>query len=452
MQGKLLLLSLILVVVSQTASGQSRRERDQWKYWCEVVKHGYVKVTPTTPICVVPPDASAPPNSTGPDPAEVERERIRNEKIKKAAEADRNGTAAANRGDWETAIGFYLDALANAPDDKTIREHLLRAQTALADERSAQEMAALRQRIEAALAAAEMEAFRQRMEVDVAAQAVKTLNDGFGSQAGGVPVSGSTPKLLRTPSGPSRRYSFSGQPIFDSTPTGKVLIYSKARVEAVDRELRQAQRALRNLIAQNSQSETLRLEWLKQHEEANIAAEDLAINLVLDLADEFLGDQLKYSNAEQGKFLNNLLSRTESKEVGLHTIYGSFLNHIDTLKERKRWIRSAKKNNDLQAKIREFSLDNVDLNWRKIAFWQKTAEDVHDVISSFEKGDEALGPYKNLIDTAYLMFKQAAALEVMAVTENNQKAILTASNSLQQHVRALVAEKQALQKAKRPLK
>src|SRR5688500_7319980 len=171
--------AVLLVAFPLCSLAQSSREIRQWTDWCKSIG-GYVRVTQSNPICV--PPASTPtlsPSPEEPDPEAEERERLRKEKEQKAAEADQNGMRAANRGAWEDAIGFFLEALRHAPDSQTIRTHLLQARTALADARSAQEMAVIRQRIEDALAAAEIESFRQKMEVEAAVQQVKTLNESF---------------------------------------------------------------------------------------------------------------------------------------------------------------------------------------------------------------------------------------------------------------------------------
>lgn len=428
----------VLIAFPLCSSAQSSREIRQWTDWCRSIG-GYVRVTQSNPICI--PPASTPTLSSspeGPDPQVEERERLRKEKEQKAADADQNGMQAANRGNWEEAINFFLTALSFAPDNQTIRTHLFQARTALSDTRSAQEMAAVRQRIEGALAAADIQALRQNVEVEFAVQQVKTLNESFADQNTKTEKIGSnnTPRIAinRHEAGPKRLYPFSRQPISAHSPAGEVLESNQAKIKALDLQILNAQKALRDLIKLNLRSEEERLEWTKQSEEATIAAEDLSINLVLDLVDAHLDHQIKANNKERSELLTKIFSRTESREVGVHTIYGMFLNQLDRLNYRKDIVYRVKRQNDLKSKIRNFSMEDKNSPWEKF----------YDLVTENEKIDELAGPYKDLVDAAYTIYKQAASLEVLAITLNNQEKTYQASERLRLHILKLIAQKKKL--------
>lgn len=86
------------------------------------------------------------------------------ENQRKAESADQDGLNALNRGDWGAAINRFMEALELAPDNNTIRSHLHRAEQGLSDAKSAQDMAALHQRILDAIYAADTKLRRKRFE------------------------------------------------------------------------------------------------------------------------------------------------------------------------------------------------------------------------------------------------------------------------------------------------
>jgi len=99
-----------------------------------------------------------PPPSYAPPQADQE------EQTRKAADADKRGMDALDRGDFEEAVDRFIEALRFAPDSATIRAHLERANAAVADSGTARRIAALRQRIRDAIKIAEIEAARQSLE------------------------------------------------------------------------------------------------------------------------------------------------------------------------------------------------------------------------------------------------------------------------------------------------
>ncbi|HET8666374.1 MAG TPA: hypothetical protein VFM10_00240, partial [Terriglobales bacterium] len=89
----------------------------------------------------------------------------------------------AGRGNWQGAADHFIDALQFAPESTAIREHLNRANRELADTASAADIAALRARINDAIAASGIEALRQRRLDEVNAQRLAGMIADFRSHA-----------------------------------------------------------------------------------------------------------------------------------------------------------------------------------------------------------------------------------------------------------------------------
>jgi hypothetical protein len=110
---------------------------------------------------------------------EMERQRDEAARIRKADEADQQGLVASNRGDWDEAARWFVEALGFAPDSVEIRAHLDRVNLALADAGSATAILEMRRRIEDSIAAAKIEALRQKLEDDIAAQRLAAMSEEF---------------------------------------------------------------------------------------------------------------------------------------------------------------------------------------------------------------------------------------------------------------------------------
>jgi predicted amino acid-binding ACT domain protein len=219
-----------------------------------------------------------------------------------------------------------------------------------------------------------------------------------------------------------------------------VLAQSQTEIRDVDQKIRRAQFALRRLIESNTQSEEQRVEWVKVSEEATVEAQDLSLNLVLDLVDAHVDHLAKVRNEEGLDVLNHLMNRTpeSGRKNSLHAAYGMLLGRKQELERIKSEIRFASKSQDLRQKISTFSLNrDTKYSW----------ENLWDVVSQFKKVEEFSGPSKDLLDAAYTIYKQAASFENLSAIRANQEKTLQAAATLHKYIVRLEEQKRA---SKRP--
>jgi tetratricopeptide (TPR) repeat protein len=374
----------------------------------------------------------APP--PGPSPEEMARA----ERLRKASNAFKDGLLEMERSNWQTAIDKFNEALVHDPDNVEYKANLQRAKEALRRAQEAAASAGSRDRLKAAReqSASTDAAARLRMQRESLAQesAVAKLAD-FN-------------KTLEPGSVEPTKFGFSRTPVTPGSATAIALENNQARIAAVDRKIKDAQDALRRLMKLNTFSESERLEWVKQSESASIEAQDLAVNLVLDLVGARVGQWANINQHERREILDALTSRgtgsrdlalkrlfpqTTYRDRGLHTAFGALLNQKDYLEHLNDLVRLGSKSNDLRVKIRDYGKDK-----------RPIAEDVWDVMVRFEKVEELAGPAKDLVDSALVIIKQGVSIHMMAVTKRNQQNIYAASKKLSAHIEKLVAEKKQL--------
>jgi tetratricopeptide (TPR) repeat protein len=382
----------------------------------------------------------------GPSPEELSRrqeeqrrqlQRQREAERRQNAEAaDQKGLQAAARGDWREAMNRFIEALQFAPESSEIKEHLERANTALADVSTAAEILVLHQRVEDAITAANLNAVKEGMEDDLTAQRLTVMSESFRGQTAAdsrkavvVPVSAGTGKRL---------YPALKTPALPGTPPATVLAQAQPEILEVDKKIRRAQLALRRLIASNAQNEENRLEWVKVSEEATVEAQNLSVSLVLDLVDAHVDHLAKVRDEEGLDVLNHLLNRENGEGKSLHAAFGMLLGRKQELERIKSEIRFASKSNDLRQKISTFDLN------RDTEF---TRENLWDVVSQFKKVEEFSGPSKDLLDAAYTIYKQAASFENLSAIRANQEKTLQAAATLHKYIVRLEEQKRA---SKRP--
>jgi hypothetical protein len=360
---------------------------------------------------------------------ELQRQQEEAERKRKAGEADQKGLDAANRGEWKTAADWFMAALQFAPESAEIRAHLDRANTALADAGTAAEILALHQRVENALAAADLQAMQQKLEDEEAARRLNAMYDNLqhSGDAARKPVLVSID--VNTPLFPVllRRVPL-------NSPPAKVLQQYQPKIKDVDEEIHRAQEALRRLIESNSQSEDERLEWTKESEEATIDAQDLGVSLVIDLLGAHADHLAEVNGEERNEVLNHLLNRSQDngRQNSIHAAFGMLMNRKDELDRLQSEIRLAGKENDLRVKISEFSV-NKDTQFTTETFW--------DVITQFKKVEDLVGPSKDLLDSVYTIYRQAASFERLITIQSNQEKTLQASAALHRYIVRLEAQK-----------
>ena len=369
---------------------------------------------------------------------ELQRQREA-ERQRNAEAANQQGLEAAGRGDWLEAVNQFIEALRFAPVNPEIKAHLERAQNALADSSTAAQIHALNQRIEDAIAAANFEAVKDGVEDDLIAQRLALMSESFRGQTISVPSQ--EPVVVPVSAGARKRlYPALKRPVLPGTPPALVLAQSQPEIRDVDQKIRRAQLALRRLIESNTQSEEQRVEWVKVSEEATVEAQDLSLNLVLDLVDAHVDHLAKVRNEEGLDVLNHLLNRSPEggRKSSLHAAFGMLLGRKQELERIKSEIRFASKSNDLRQKISTFDL-NRDTKYSRENLW--------DVVSQFKKVEEFSGPSKDLLDAAYTIYKQAASFENLSAIRANQEKTLQAAATLHKYIVRLEEQKRA---SKRP--
>lgn len=384
--------------------------------------------------CMVACGISNPAPPPGPSPEEIARA----ERLQKASNAFKNGLLAMDRSDWNDAIAKFTEALTHDPENveykanlQRARESLKRAQEALADRQSRDKLRASRVKAENADAAAKLSSLRESISQDAVVQKLAEFNRSL------------EPKLAEP-----TKFGFSRTPVTPGSATAIALENNQAKIAAVDRQIKSAQDALRRLMRLNTFNETERLEWVKQSESASAEAQDLAVNLVLDLIGARVGQWTQVNQQERNRLLNVLTNRdsgsrdlaleqlfpqTKFRDRGLHTAFGALLNQKDYLENLNKLVRLASKENDLRMKIRDFKKDK-----------RPIAEDIWDVFVQFEKVEALAGPAKDLVDSVLVITKQAVSLRMLSVTKRNQQKTYLASQKLSAHIAKLVAEKQRL--------
>jgi hypothetical protein len=113
----------------------------------------------------------------------------------------------------------------------------------------------------------------------------------------------------------------------------------------------------------------------------------------------------------------------------------------EQLERRAEKLRLTGKLNDLSDKIEngDKPIDEKAQYAAWIANWQA----VWDTVSQSKKVEELTGPWADILDSAYTIYRQADSLDHLAQLENNDDKVLAAQASLQRLVRQLVLKKQA---------
>jgi hypothetical protein len=335
--------------------------------------------------------------------AEAERKRKQ-----QADEADQKGTEAATNGDWRQAEDWFSQAIGFAPDNPTIREHLDRATVQVADITSAENIVALTERTQDTLASAKIQATQEALEDNIAVERLNAVSSSL---------------II---------YPALGHPIPPDSPAAKVLEHSQEKIGQVDADIAQARAELLNLINSNTQSEEKRLQWIKVSEDMTIKAKDLVLSLSIDLIGAVVDELVQINHQERQEVLNHLLNRgPDGSGESIHAAYGMLVNQKDELKRIGQEVRLASKEADLKNKIRDFSMKDTVF----------TRDDKLDVISVIKKVDDLIGTPRDLLNAGYVIYKQAAAFENLAVIQADQEKTLVAAAELRDRIVTLEKKK-----------
>ncbi|HET8666779.1 MAG TPA: hypothetical protein VFM10_02295, partial [Terriglobales bacterium] len=220
------------------------------------------------------------------------------------------------------------------------------------------------------------------------------------------------------------------------SPAGRVLISKQEQIKRIDEQLQRTQESLRRLIKSNRLNEELSLEWQKESAEASVDAQDLLISLVIDGIGAYVSEMEETDNKERAKVLDHLFGRgEENANSSIHSAYGALVNRRVELARIQEELRFASKENDLRIKIRDFSMD------KGRAY---TLENLYDVVTQWKKVEDLAGPYKDLSDAAYTIYRQVESWQILTTVKENGENNLRAAALLQQQIRKLVIQKQAL--------
>ena len=216
----------------------------------------------------------------------------------------------------------------------------------------------------------------------------------------------------------------------------KVLAKRQADVKELDEKIKKAQDALTRLIKSNDKNEEMREEWTAASLEATEGAERLSVNLVIDLIGAHVDHLADVSKEERTEVLNRLLSRpaAEGKGKSLHNLYGMLVDRKTELERIQSEVRLAGKENDLREKIKELK------KGENASF---TREDFYDGVSQLKKVEELAGPSKDLLDAAYIIYKQGASFRRLSQIQGEEEKTHLAAASLRRYILKLEAQKQA---------
>jgi tetratricopeptide (TPR) repeat protein len=364
------------------------------------------------------------------------------------------------QGNWDAAIWHYRQALALHPNDPLL---INRVTNALNNKRAA---------IEAA-AKARLMAERQQYEEEserLANSFVGILENDFDASYQGnaqsavlaqsLPKTGldfsppSRPVLVpaaemeghlsfTSPSGESEAKSekplmfpLFTHPLPPSTAAVKVLMTNQAQFAELDGQIERAKEALRRLIETNNAGNEERIEWEKESAEATTDAESLSVKLVLDLVGEQIDVMKKAKEKQAGKAMDKVLRAGDDAQKSEKA-----LAKLEKLTEEQKRLETLKQTGRLTGKLNDLEEKTASMSDPKSK--EFTREDFWDVISQLKAVEEKAGPSKDLLDSAYTIYRQAASLDHLAQIEETNDKILIAQKRLQTLIRQLEAKKQA---------
>lgn len=338
-----------------------------------------------------------------------------------AAEQNSRGLEAWKGKDWATAADYFQQAVQDDPDDQTYIDNLANAKRKLSDQRENEVGLSNMQQI--------MRDQTQNQKNSIAISGPLGLDD---DRKGEPAIGGKMPDvdgLHLNDDNPSRQTP-------SSSIQATVLTQYQPKIKNVDEEIHRAQNALRNLIKANGQSEEERLLWTSESEEATIDAQDLSVNLVIDLVGAHVDYWAQKNSEETNIALNELLSRAEQdgQRNSIHVAYRMLIDRRKELERMHNEVHLIGKEYELSGRIANFSVSK-DTTLSMESLW--------DVVSQVGKVDELAGPSKDLMDAAYTIYKQAASLDNLAVIQANQEKTLQAATVLRGYIVRLEAQKRA---------
>lgn len=349
-----------------------------------------------------------------------------------------DGDAAFERGDWDAAISSYRAALESRPGDEEILARLRNAINrrqmeinARVDEKGSADIAGVIRRVEDETHAAQVESVLHNAEDEAAAQRLSVIFDNArdASEAEAAPAvqagDGSAQPL----------YPIFMGPIPANSPPVKVLAQLQPQLRDIDKEIRHAQEALRRLIESNAKGGEEREAWVKESEEATIDAQDLSLNLLLDLIGARAGELADANKETRKVVLDRLLAECDKNGPSARIVdgYKTLVGTEKDLERLKQELRLAGKESDLRVRIRDFSTDHAEPN----------LETVWNVMSQFQIVEDLTGPWEHVLNASYTIYRQATSMQRLAQFQDNDERTYQASKTLGLLIRKLEAQKKA---------
>ncbi|HTX49630.1 MAG TPA: hypothetical protein VME40_09595 [Caulobacteraceae bacterium] len=349
------------------------------------------------------------------------------------------GDALFALGNWSAALWHYRRALALHPTDAHI-QGLIATATANQDrdqaearDRAANADAA--DKINALLGGMDASLARQRQDaaatasIDAIGNAMDGAtrrNDALAGPAEGLPI--------LSPNARPVLFAALHHPIPGDSAPAEALIKAQPSLRELDLEIARTETALRRLVVNNEASSEQHREWERESAEATADAESIGLGLVIDLAGAHV-DHLTEQNEEQAsEALDELMQADPLQPVSdeLRKKGEQLIAQRDRLQNEADSLRAIGKEADLYGKIDDTENHGF------------TREDLYEVITQMKKVEDLAGPYKDLLDAAYTVYRQADSLDHLAVADVTDERTLQASASLRRTLYSLVAQRQAL--------
>jgi tetratricopeptide (TPR) repeat protein len=359
------------------------------------------------------------------------------ENVPQAQQADADGMADFNSGDLDTAWRLLRKARSLDPQNSLYRDHFLQVDAAMTDRVGERDVHALMQSFEDARAAAVVNG----MVTGFDGRGADMQGDG----EEGLPVVDPDKTVPLARPAPEITVPALSRPVQADSTVGKVLTTHQRDLAEVGRKLAQAVAALQRLKGQNKESQQQLDEWRDSSEEASNDAERVGLALLLDLAGADVEDQQDLNKEQREEALNAVLSRISDADQRPQEAMKELYAERDSLERAEKDVDAAGKLETLREKIEDLHKPVTDPRFSE--------EDVLDMVLAVDKPlEDAIGPFRDLTDAAYTVYKQAVSLDHMAVIEKNQEQSLRAAEALRRTVKMLVARKRALEQsdAKQP--
>lgn len=379
---------------------------------------------PAGPCTPRSPGGDTPPYS-GPSPEEIAKQK----RLEVAHDLNVRGVNRYEANDYDSAILLFEEALANNPDDATIKQNLANAQHAKRQKDEEEKKADWN---------------RKKAEAVSNLQGISSGDlglSGFGDDNSVGLMGLSPPKTIGNHEG---HYSVFHEPPPPGSSARIVLDLRQPDIKELDAKLKRARNVLRQLMAANNANEAAREEWAADSMEASEEAERLSLTLLLDLIDVHVDHLADANSGDRRQILNDLLNQPVGpRKDRLHNLYGMLLNRRRELQRIHGEVDLAERSNDIRQRLANLkAADDSTL----------TVEDVHDFISSelqlyqmYSGIDlDPTGPTQDLADAARVIIEQGMSLYHLSQIQGREEASSESVNRLMRYIAALEEQKQSV--------